>query len=663
VVLNAGQGVTITGSGLPRITGIGEGLIFPPSLTINAGGGGITLDRTLSLFPSPEGTLNLTTTGGGNLAGSDHSIVISDSQSASWQNIESFTVGDSHVNAALHLNDPNPVLINISGSVSDFSLFSPKPVEMYVTGNLIDSSATIENLRPTDTTLISVGGEILDHANYVIVTLPAGETPDFTSLDQVSAPYLVGPFNFIIPNPNLIPALASVSTLFNYDPTTGNIRYEGVMPAAVEAALLSMKIPFLDAATIQTIYTQSQNESTQADGAYQVAGPGIFRINAASMDLGNGGGILSLGIASDPGLAPYTARGANIDISVAGNLTMLGSAVESEYGGDINITSGGMMDIGSPLVPSTSAGQVLGIISLWSGNISVIANGDINVDGSRIAAYDGGNIFVESLHGNVNAGVGGTGSALIRKPYVDAEGNVDSIEDAIPGSGILATSFPELVYGESSSQIGNITVETPQGNIVASQGGIVQLALGPVAHNNATINLNAGSKNSDGSVAYVGNVDASGSGVVGGQVNITATGNINGLVVASVSANVSALQNVSATVLSQGAAIVSAGGTASGVVVGVGSVSVSGGTADVMQAFAGGGVTTSGNVSGPAGPAAPVGSNSGSTAATTQTATTSIQPNSDLASNDNTDDNDPLKKKQKSQLMQYVGRVTVLLPQ
>ncbi len=346
---------------------------------------------------------------------------------------------------------------------------------------------------------------------------------------------------------------------------------------------------------------------------------------------------------------------------------MVAASIESDYGGAINITCGGSMDIGSPVLGSLVSeeeyeGNVFGIVSVWGGNISVIANGDVNVDSSRIAAYDGGNIFVESLHGNVNAGSGGTGAVPVTKAFLNAQGNVQFDYDFIPGSGILATTFPELVYGQPAAQLGNITVETPQGSIEASQGGIVQLALGPVAHNDATINLIAGSKNADGTVAYVGNVNASQSGVIGGQVNISATGNINGLVVASLGANVNALQNVSATVLSQGAATVSAGGTVSGTVVGVGSVSVSGAT-DVAAAFSGGGVSASGAQSGAAVAAAPTGSNSSSAAATQQQVAQSTQSNSALADNGNQSDDQKKRRAEKSKLMEYVGRVTVLLPE
>jgi hypothetical protein len=597
----------------------------------------------------------MTTTGGGPLNGNNQNICVSDSQNKQWAGGSTFTPGDS-AHDALHLDDPNPVFINIAGSVSDFTLYSPKAVEMFVAGDLTDSSAEIENLRPTDTSLISVGGQILDHSTYVIINLPSGEIPNFNALEQVANLFIPGPGLSLLPNPNLIPALSEAGSQFLYDPASGSLKYSGIMPLAVEQALLSMTTPFLDAATVKSIYSQSQLEATSPLLGFSVAGPGTLRINAGSLDLGNSEGVVSLGISGFPALAPYTARGADIDISVGGNLTMLASTIASEYGGDINIACGGLVDIGSLLVPPVSDQEILGIISLYSGNISVIAQGDVNVDGSRIAAYDGGNIFVESLNGNVNAGTGTGHAVLVSKPYVTAQGQLAFKNEEIPGSGILATSYPELIPGEPPTQIGNITVEAPQGDIVASQGGIVQLALGPTTHNDATITLNAGSRNSDGSVAHVGNVDASGSGVVGGQVNITATGSINGLVVASVGANVSALQNVTATVLSQGSVTVTAGGTAGGIDVGMGTVSVSG-AKDVALALSASGNPTDNGVQA-AQPAAPPSNSS----PVPEQALNPTQPDTLVASNDNGDDNDPRKKK-KAQLIEYVGKVTVLLPE
>jgi trimeric autotransporter adhesin len=662
VTLDAGNGVTITGSGVPRLVSGREGLIFPPSLTIEAGAGGITIDRTISLFPSPTGTLDLTTTGGGSVNGNSQSIIMSDSLSDQWLNTKSFTTSDPQNYAPLHLNDPNPDFIDISGSVSDLVLDSAKPVEMFVAGNLVDSSATILNLRPADTTVISVGGELLDHSDFVILSLPTGVAPNFNALDSVAEPTVIGLGNTILDNPNLNLTLENQENQFTYDPATGGLKYEGVMSSAVEQALLAMTTPFLPAATIQQIYAQSQSETTAGEGGYNVAGPGTFRVNAGSIDLGNGGGLVSLGIAGGyAALAPYTSHGADLDISSSGNLSMVASTIESDYGGNINISCGGQLDVGSLLVPPASDQLTLGIVSLWSGNINIVANGNINVDGSRIAAYDGGNIFVESLTGDVNAGTGGGSPTLIHKYYLNAEGKLVSSSDEIPGSGILATSYPEIVENQTP-KIGNITVEAPQGNIEASKGGIVQLALTPVPNNNATINVIAGSKNSDGSVAFSGDVDASGSGIIGGQVNISATGNVNGLVVASIGANVSALQNVSATVLSQGNATVTAvSGTVSGTIVGAGSVSVTGG-GGISALTLGGSVSTSGATSGPAVTSAPAGSSSTSTAATSQQVAETTQ-GTQVADNTAESEEEKKRRAMANKLKEYIGRVTVLLPQ
>ena len=305
VTLEAGNSVTITGgtksTALPRVI-TGEGLIFPPVLTIDAGAGGIAFDASVSLFPSAEGTLNLTTTRGGNLQGVGNGITVnlSDSARVSYAGSQSFQYGDPNENALLHLNDPNPVLINISGSAENLTLNSSKPVQMYVAGNIENCAANIHNLRPTDTTTISAGGEIIQHDNFVVISqIQPGQTPDFNALDQVSLPAILDPYGNIIGNPNLNPVLQNIENSFNYDPATRSLLYIGPMSIAQENALLA--IHFLDKTDLDYIQQQSQYESSGTALTYAIAGPGTFRINAASMTLGNEGGFLSEGFGASPG--------------------------------------------------------------------------------------------------------------------------------------------------------------------------------------------------------------------------------------------------------------------------------------------------------------------------------------------------------------------------
>ncbi|MEI9962337.1 MAG: hypothetical protein WDM76_14735 [Limisphaerales bacterium] len=65
----------------------------------------------------------------------------------------------------------------------------------------------------------------------------------------------------------------------------------------------------------------------------------------------------------------------------------------------------------------------------------------------------------------------------------------------IPGSGILATTFPAAqnpTFPMSQNTVGNILVETPRGNIKASAGGIIQLPLNGANSGESTVEILAG---------------------------------------------------------------------------------------------------------------------------------------------------------------------------
>jgi hypothetical protein len=273
------------------------------------------------------------------------------------------------------------------------------------------------------------------------------------------------------------------------------------------------------------------------------------------------------------------------------------------------------------------------------------------VDGSRIAAYNGGNITVESTDGNVNAGSGGASITGVSVSFINPQtGQAGFYAEDVFGSGIVANTLvdPGSVPG-SASQPGNITVTTPKGSINADEGGIVQEALNGNVAAGPTINLTAGS------AGFPGNINLGNSGVIGGTVNLTANGNITGLVVSRQNSSIQAAQNADVTVLSGGQANVYATGTVSGTIIAVGGVSTGGGgtvTATLLSqnVSVGGGQATS---------------TLGTSAAASSAATAASAQANDSAAQQvsNTQDDDPFKKKGKGPLLaRRVGRVTVILP-
>ena len=170
----------------------------------------------------------------------------------------------------------------------------------------------------------------------------------------------------------------------------------------------------------------------------------------------------------------------------------------SVNGGNISITAGGNINAGSDVFTVTSD-LVRGIFTTVQSDISVIATGDINVNGSRIATFDGGDITVESLAGNINAGKGASSTVTVDAYYVDPLADpltrqVYHSAPELPFSGIVALTFPERnsSYPAPVARLGNILVEAPQGDVVANFAGILQIPLNYGNYPNASVTVLAG---------------------------------------------------------------------------------------------------------------------------------------------------------------------------
>ncbi len=629
----AGNAIELVGGNLTRVVRENQNMppVYAPDLSLNAGAGGITIENSIILYPSSEGSLQITTRDGGDLTGSTIAgsttltgITMSDSGSASWP-----TFAQGQAGTPLYLNNPNPVVLDISGSIESFSLTVPTFADINVGGNTYNFGFVGQNLSPAQTTFINVAGSITYRGDQT------GET--------LSSVISSGTFDDILGG---YPALAGA---LSYDPVTGAISFIGVMSSGTEQSLLNPtdangNAIFTGAqltawqGAISQLYSTSQNASL-GDNGLALAGPGTFDINATSIDLGISGGITVL--APTPALAAISPYGANIKVTTIGDLAMTTTTIANEsLLGGITLNVGGTLDVGGQLTAFGDPDAPKGIFTTSGGSISVTANGDVNVDGSRIAAYDGGNINIESLNGDVNAGTGGEGFVTFNALQLDpATGQLVSLPASIPGSGILATT----VFG-SDATLGNITINAPDGNVNASYGGVLQIAFNGESSPNNFVQINAGE-----------DITATGSGVIGSNIKLEAGGDITGLIIGSQSVNIGSLGNVSVTAFSGGNVNINASGTVSGTVIGGSSVDVSGDS--ITASLISSSVSASGDTSG-ASIGVPQSTAAQPVAQTADNAVTATSKTDDFS-----DDDDEKKKKGKSiSLAQKTGQVTVLLP-
>lgn len=93
----------------------------------------------------------------------------------------------------------------------------------------------------------------------------------------------------------------------------------------------------------------------------------------------------------------------------SGNIRMVDSTIKTVTGqDDINILAAGQIDVGTSVLNTSGVMSANGIMTEGGGHINVLAEGDINVNESRVVTYFGGNIILLSNHGDINAGRGST---------------------------------------------------------------------------------------------------------------------------------------------------------------------------------------------------------------------------------------------------------------
>jgi filamentous hemagglutinin family protein len=723
VSLDAGGGVYLTCLSLPRPNDAVPVIFPPELfINSGSGGVTVQGNVTLfpSEYQDLQIATSGNFLGNPNQPGTIPQFLMSDSAQSQWLTSTTFGARD-HGDIPPGLNEPQPISIEVGGNMANLNLITTRETRITVGGDMDNCGFSGQNLHSSDVTSINVAGQIYNRSPYSFVFLsqslpsvPVADLPPNMGLtwDSIFSllvkPSVIATLTvpsdipayrlgaYAIGTAALFPAVEGVSDPgFVYDAATRRLGFQGQMSASILAALsgpllvlrygpdglpvtyvgqdgqrhfATDTVSFAPSAAISTLYAESQGApSPTAPGiGYRVGGPGTFDVNAGSIQLGNSYGIFACGASDFQGgfarygnLAALTPSGANLNVTVNGDLDMETSTIANIGGGNLNVTSlSGAMDLGSQELFGTRRELGFGVYTTGRGNVTVTALGDIDIDGSRIAAYNGGNIFVESLQGNVNAGSGGattTGAAVSFVNPITGQGG--SYAEEVYGSGIVANTLvsPSLVPGSATTP-GNVTVETPKGSIFASQGGILQEALDGSVAGGPTVNLVAGTAPSASSPGYTGNIDLGNSGVIGGTVNVRANGSVNGLVIARQSTTINVAQSFSGTVLAGGSANVSAGGSVSGTVIGVVSANVSGGqgiTATVLSQNASvGGAAASSTLGSTA---------AGTTASAAAAATSSSDTRQQLAQ-DTPSTSDDVKKKAKPVLVRRVGRVTVILP-
>jgi filamentous hemagglutinin len=183
-----------------------------------------------------------------------------------------------------------------------------------------------------------------------------------------------------------------------------------------------------------------------------------------------------IGSAKDFAKAGSHARGENAIASLfptinKGDILLFNSKVSTNSGGSIDmIAPGGLINVGVP-----GRGGDIGIITEKGGAIRAVADGDFQVNQSKVITQFGSDIAIWSTNGTIDAGRGSKTATSVPERIVqtDAFGNtIIEVRGVAAGSGIRAQSYdPDGPSGPLEAPLkGNVFLTAP--TVDAGEAGI-----------------------------------------------------------------------------------------------------------------------------------------------------------------------------------------------
>jgi filamentous hemagglutinin len=498
---------------LTRTTGldnsIANSLLYTPAnINIAAYDGNANIGD-ITLTPAATGNLNVFAAndiGLGNVAMSDADPSRLPSVNAPVSRIRGFTnvVFNqllTHSQDLLHGNDLQPALIvakegDVFANTANAIVSIPKATKMVAGGDITNLNIALQNNRASDISVIKAGRDV-NTQNITIagpgeLLVQAGRNVDliYPNVTTINSTGNSGSTNPIFGNTfasRANTALSSEGASITLQAGLGQgaavqaFINQYVLPTGTGPATLADDAERLAAyrkATAQSVTDfmrkrTGDNTLTEQDALTQFAAldleaKTVFANRHLTSEL--------IGSATDFADAGNHARGENAIASLFptinnGDILLFNSKVSTNSGGSIDmIAPGGLINVGVP-----GRGGDIGIITEKGGAIRAIADGDFQVNQSKVITQFGSDIAIWSTNGTIDAGRGSKTATSVPERIVqtDAFGNtIIEVRGVAAGSGIRAQSYdPDGPSGPLEAPLkGNVFLTAP--TVDAGEAGI-----------------------------------------------------------------------------------------------------------------------------------------------------------------------------------------------
>lgn len=409
-----------------------------------------------------------------------------------------------HGSSVLHANDQQPArLYAASGDISGLTLFSAKSARIVAGRDLTDISFYLQNVRPSDLSVVSSGRDIVAYnaASPLRLTaqsdgnfLNGGESPLAGDI-QISGPGTLqilagrnldlgtGPNNTdgtgvgIVSignarNPNLPFDGADIIAAAGVGPAAGLSFTKLDFDAFLDEILRSPKATSYLAEILDSTRNLPSSVTTTSLKNLDPALRAKIALEMFYLVLRDAGRDSTT--TGSPNFGNYEAGFQAIStllgsVATSGDITTQSRDIRTKSGGTISLLApGGSLTLATST--STTSLAPPGIITEAGGNISIFTNGSVDIGISRIFTLRGGNQIIWSSTGDIAAG--SSPKTVQSAPPTRVQIDPQSAELKLDLAGLATGGGIGVLATVASVKPGSVDLIAPQGTVDAGDAGI-----------------------------------------------------------------------------------------------------------------------------------------------------------------------------------------------
>ncbi|MEI6178570.1 MAG: filamentous hemagglutinin family protein, partial [Verrucomicrobiota bacterium] len=399
-----------------------------------------------------------------------------------------------HKDSLLHAGDLEPVQIYAtSGSLSGFNVFTPKSARIAASGDITDVALHIQNLKVTDVSIVSAGGDILPYNESSALRSRASDrtagnvvldSPRTTASNRQTTT-LSGDIQ--VNGPGFLEVLAGR----NLDLGTGENLIDGTGTGITSIGnSRNPGLPFEGASIIAMAGIQSQDggpalglseSRLSLDGLRGMAG-GItpeIPLSEDSEHIAIAGLQTLFALIKKTG-EDYPTSGVYEPALTAVQTTFAKIAVRGDLftrSRDIRTVSGGAITLAAPRGSLTMSSDIFGnpltppgIVTEYGGGVSILTEGDVEIGRARIFTLRGGDMTIWSSRGDIAAGT--SPKTVVTAPPTRVLVDAPSADVKTDLGGLATGGGIGVLAAVENVEPGNVYLLAPVGTVDAGDAGI-----------------------------------------------------------------------------------------------------------------------------------------------------------------------------------------------